>query len=746
MFYILLLSSITFFQNQSVALSERTSSLFLNPAGLGINEGFELLYNRDFGRDISFNTFGISLYGVGFGFMKDKDSTAYEYSSGGEISKGVYFGLSYNSFTWKPYKLGLIMRPKRFLSLGLYSTFQKSPEIRGGIGIRPFTDRITTFFDITYKDSIEDYSYGMGIEPLDGLLLSVSSGKDNEVKLGLELSLGHLKFSGNSDKDIKGNLSILFSNEKYPTLVIKRKKRWAELTLSGSYPEMEEKGFSGFFRQRIPKFYNLISKLKKIKERRDAEGLIIRLKDYSIGIAQKEELRNLLLDIKNSGKTLILYAPYLGLSDYYIASLVDYIILEPLGDVIIPGIWMAKIYFKDLLNKKLGIEVDAEHIGRYKSAVEPFTRREMSESDKEQSNQLLDDIYYSLVKDIAEAREIDKDNLQRLIDRKGFFNADDAKRLGLVDTLAYELELGEAVKKLTNKKISKTGIDRFLKREEVKREWRKEKPKIALVIGEGGIVTGKSGYDPTPIIGGKYIGSETISKIFQSLEGDKSIKAVVFRVNSPGGSALASEIIARALSKLNRKKPVIISMGNVAASGGYYVSCLAKKILADNFTITGSIGILGIKPVLKGLYDKLGISWDYLKRGEHADAFSNLRHFTEKEKEIFKKELKWGYDKFVKRVAQGRDMKEAQVDSLGQGRIWSGKRAKEIGLVDEIGGVLKAIELAKKEAGLKEAEVVIFPRPGKEITLKIGGVSFLEKLLSSPFLYLLPFYPQVRDR
>jgi len=318
-----------------------------------------------------------------------------------------------------------------------------------------------------------------------------------------------------------------------------------------------------------------------------------------------------------------------------------------------------------------------------------------------------------MIQEIAQARNMEPDTLLELINKEVFFNSENAMKSGLIDTVAYQYEIDDLLEGIFGKSLKKEPIKKFLERDELSRIWKEKNPKIALLIAEGSITTGESGYDPMPIIGGKYIGSETMSKLLNRIRKDKSIKALVFRVNSGGGSALASDIIAQELKRVAKEKPVIVSMSNVAASGGYEISCLADRILVDRFTLTGSIGVLSVHPIFQGLYDKLGISWDVVKRGEHADYFSDIRHFTDDEQEKFEREVKWCYDRFISQVAEGRGLEKTQVDSIAQGRIWSGARAKEIGLVDEVGGLLRAIEVAKEKANIKEAEVVIFPEPKK---------------------------------
>lgn len=249
------------------------------------------------------------------------------------------------------------------------------------------------------------------------------------------------------------------------------------------------------------------------------------------------------------------------------------------------------------------------------------------------------------------------------------------------------------------------------KKAKVPTEWQHDetKPKIAVIIAEGDIVTGETKNDWLSET--KSVGSKSLAKAFKSIEKDNSIKAVVFRINSPGGDGFASEQILRAMKKVSIKKPVIVSMGDIAGSGGYYIACQANKITADNFTLTGSIGVFELNLILEGLYGKLGITHDVVKKGEHADAYSGWRHFTPEEREKVQHEIEWFYDKFISRVAEGRGLTKSNVDSVGQGRIWSGTSAKNIKLVDENCGLLKAIETAKQEAKIKkEPEIVIFPK------------------------------------
>ncbi|MDI6839838.1 MAG: signal peptide peptidase SppA [bacterium] len=728
----IILSTILFasvgFEGSSVSTARRAGSIFINPGGLGINMGYESIYEFNDG----WHNVGLCIGNVGLGVkLKDGMRPNFVTVTGSKIRESVWLGYGYKFGASKggatsSYELGAIYRPKKFVSFGLRTSLETKPELRVGTGLRPWTDKVTVFLDAIYKNSLKNYLYGIGIEPIDGIILSFKGNEEGEIKIGLEILLEKVKIGGssyrvmlNEVKHLKSDAFVLLSRDKYPSFK-RPAKKLVELTIKGSYPEMKETAkYLGLQTTREPAFYNLLHNIELLRNREDVNGLLINFEPHSLSIAQAEELRAELIEFKKAGKKIITFSNEYGLRSYYLASTADYIILTPLGDVMIPGLMAMRVYIKGTLDK-LGIETDIERVGKYKSASEIFERKDMSAEDREQVESYLDDIWNPMITEIAESRQMEVAKFDDLINKGVYFNSDDALDSGLVDTLAYKWEVDDVIKGVMGKKLKKESIDKFLAKKEVPRTWKEEKQKIAILMAEGLIVTGESGYNLTPIIGGKYMGSETITDMLNKIRDDKSIKALVFRVNSGGGIALASEIIARALKRVSEKKPVIVSMSGVAGSGGYYISCLGDKIVADRFTLTGSIGGLGINLVMKGLYDKLGLSWDTVKMGEHADYLSGLRHLTKEEREKFRHDVEWYYEKFVSRVSEGRRLTTMQVDSIGQGRIWSGIRAKEIGLVDEIGGLLKAIEIAKKQAGIKEADLMIFPKPEKKFSLKLS--------------------------
>lgn len=711
---------------------ERSKAIFYNPSGLGINSGYEIYFSKKLDKDTILDI-GFSLNNFGFGFEKKGDLNNYYFGFGLSIGKNIFWGYRYQyieKLKESNHLAGFIFRPTNFLSFSF--SYNSEKDFNFGIGLRPINERINFYFDY-YKNPY--YLLGTEIEILDGFLIKGELDKDKNINLGISFSFPKFKISSKYGRKSK-EIELFLSKERYLT-IFKRPKKFIEITFSGNYDE-DYYEQSLFFKKRIPRFYLLIKNLEEILKKEDVYGIFIRLKDYYLSPAQYEELREILLEIKNKGKKVIFYADYYkSLLEYQIVSLGDYLILNKGGEVIIPGILLKKYYIKKLL-EKIGGEMEVLAIGKYKSAKELFTRENMSEEDKEQLNEILDIIYSKVKENIKETRIRERD-LDSLINYYGYFNEELAKEFGLVDTVLYPKDVDEFLKKYT--KVKKIKIEKYLGEKEIGRSWLKRKKKIALVIAEGTIVDGKSGYDPRPLIGGKYIGSETMEEIFKKLEKDKSIKAVIFRINSGGGSASASEIIANAVKKCNEKKPVIVSMGNVAASGGYYIACLARRILADNSTITGSIGIFSIKFVAKKLYeDKLGITFDYLKRGEMADAQTELRGYTEREREIFMKQLEWWYDKFITRVSEGRKLNKEYIDSIGQGRVWSGYKAKELGLVDEIGPLRKAIEIAKEEAKIKkgeEIEIFLYPKEERRFLFSFPKVNIFA-LLKERILYLLP--------
>ena len=435
-------------------------------------------------------------------------------------------------------------------------------------------------------------------------------------------------------------------------------------------------------------------------------------------IAVSEELRAALVKFKNTGKFIYAYGDYITQKAYGLVSVADKIYCHPKGMFEWQGMSVEYVFFKNLIDK-LDIHPQIFYAGKFKSATEPFRTTEMSPANKIQTSVWLNDIYGDLLKKSGDSRKISKDSLKAYADDYRLMRPDDALKYGLIDGVKYDDEFKSILKsKLKLKeddKINFITLAKYSKVSTLSSSFNKDK--IALVVADGDIVYGKGSPD--------QIGSDDYLALLRKLRLDKSVKAIVLRINSPGGSSFASEIIWREI-ELNKKagKKVIVSMGNVAASGGYYIACNADKIFAETNTITGSIGVFSIVPDFSGFFkNKLGITFDRISTSPYADAPSVTRPMTEGEKRIIQNEVDHIYQEFLGRVAEGRKMKLADVDSIAQGRVWTGARAIGIGLVDSMGGLEDAIKFAAKSAGLKEYKLKKYPEPESVIEYFINQYS-----------------------
>lgn len=737
--------------SNSISTSIRSQGAILNPAGLGIQPGCEFYFNIRQTDNKPIYYFSSSFYNFGFSFTDYLKTEIYSFSMGIPIGESFSIGYSYSFGDIEENKFGFILSPFKILRFG--GILNLSPNYDTSLtlsaSLRPFTDKLTLSTDFNFWKIINYSVYQFVYEMFDGIYIyggaRIERNPDKKFDKryfgGLEISFGNLKtFFTNRIKGkgkIKYSGGFIFSREIYPTIFPERKK-WVKIEFKGSYPE--EREIEGFLKFKVKKsFYDLLDELKRIEKEKYVEGIIIVFKNPSFTPSQAEEIYNLLKEIKSKGKKIVSIGESFGIINYMIASISDKIVIVPTGDVLIPGLYMENIYLKKMF-EEAGIEPEFERIGKYKSAVEPFLREDMSPEDKEQRMEFLKDVENLIIENIKHGRNFSIERINEIMD-KGYFNSENAVKEGLCDAEGFERDIEELIKKWYGKKPLIYDFDKILKKKYLMREFKDERPKIAILSMEGSIVVGESSKNPIPIIGGKNMGSETMKRLIEKIEKNKSIKAVVCRVNSPGGSALASEIIWDSIKRLKEKKPVVVSMGQVAGSGGYYISCIANKIYANKTTLTGSIGILGGKFVFKKFFEKFGIKFDRVKTRKHADAFTFTRKFDEKEREIFKKEIEWGYNQFVKRVSFSRNIPFEKVDSLGQGRIYSGEDAKKIRLIDETGGLLEAIEEAKKLAKIKDdVRIIQYPE------IKWDPLKTFEKInLNSPFLldenylYMMPF-------
>ncbi len=547
---------------------------------------------------------------------------------------------------------------------------------------------------------------------LMGIIVSAISSTKEEVKIS-DNSILHIKFEG-----IVNDRS---SNNPFEGFDFNNMKNKTELGLN-----------------------DILKTLKKAKDDPKIKGIFLDLSDIQFGVATLEEIRNELKEFKKSGKFIYSYSETYSQKAYYLATVSDVIALNKEGSIDFHGLGAELMFFKGLL-KKLDVEMQIIRHGKYKSAIEPFMLDKMSNENREQTRQFLSGIWEHIVGEISQARKISVDQLQNIADSLLIQTPEDALKYGFIDKIAYKDEVINDLK-------TKSGIDdkkdlelvtllKYKEADPAKKEIKFTKNKIAVVYAVGSI-TGGEGNDAV-------IGSEKISKAIREARIDSTVKAIVLRVNSPGGDALASEVIWREVVLAKNTKPVVVSMGDYAASGGYYIACGATKIVASPSTITGSIGVFGMIPNMQKLFNnKLGITFDTVMTNKNAITVSGTRPLSTYQEKVIQNQIERIYKTFITHVAEGRKMSVEAVDNIGQGRVWNGYDAKKIGLIDEFGGLDKAVEIAKTLAKVDEYKIIEYPKQKEffqQILDELKGEEAKTKLIKSELGDNYIFYKTVQN-
>jgi len=432
----------------------------------------------------------------------------------------------------------------------------------------------------------------------------------------------------------------------------------------------------------------------------DVRGVLVELESELGGWSRRQSLRRALVALRRAGKPVVAYAETLETGNLFLASAASKLWVAPGGCVHLTGLRVEGLFLRGLLDR-LDVEADVVRVGSHKSAAESFTRASMSPEQREELERLLDDLFGELVAAVAEGRGLASERVRELID-EGLFSAKAAQAAGLVDGTLYPDELEKAVKEVAAAEAERlVEAPAYFAGRVADRGWLpllREPPHLAYVVAQGAIRRGR---------GPRGIATETLRPLLLRVREDERVRGVVLRLDSPGGDALASDLLWRELSLLARKKPVVVSMGDVAASGGYYLAMAACSVLAEAGTLTGSIGVVGGKVNLSGLYQRLGVGHEAIERGARAGLFSEARAFTPGERSALRAEMESVYGTFVARVAEGRRLAPEAVERVAQGRIWSGARAQGLGLVDSLGGPLEALGEVARRAGLGAGERVL---------------------------------------
>lgn len=502
----------------------------------------------------------------------------------------------------------------------------------------------------------------------------------------------------------------------------------AESVLVYDVPSQIEEGetpFSAFslglFRRPRATLFETVTALHRAADDDNIRALVLHIDGLDWGWAQIAELRDVVLEFRNSGKPVFASLSGGGEAEYLLASAASRISAPPTATLQLDGLTATATFLRGTYDK-VGISPNFAHVGRYKAAVEHYTRTGMSPDSRAALESLLEDEYRILVDSLGAARHFAPDSVRRLLD-DGPYPAGAALAAGLIDTLLHEADLDSVALRRAGKRYASVLFNRYLDRGYEGGSG----AHIALVVAEGEIVSGKSRDEPFQ---GRMVGSESVVRALREARTRRSVRAIVMRIDSPGGSGQASDDIWREVVRCRQQKPVIVSMSSLAASGGYYIAVGADSIVAQPSTLTGSIGVFGGKLNLLGLYHKLGIDVETVTRGKHADMMSPFRDFTPEESQRFQQQLEDFYRIFLERVAAGRHRSTAEIDSIAQGRVWSGTAALRLGLIDALGGLDRAIEMARARAHIDEDEHIVvdlYPRQHRTFLQRTFGDLFDEQ-------------------
>ena len=481
------------------------------------------------------------------------------------------------------------------------------------------------------------------------------------------------------------------------------------LRVGGNLTEVAPGDVVGFIRGvRMPTVRTIVDNLRKAAVDSRVRGVMLRPTGFQSPYwAKVQEIRDAVLEFKKSGKPVYAYVDYGGDREYYLATAADKVFLMPSATLDLTGVASYELFLRGTLDK-IGAYPDLHHIGQYKTAVNTFTEKGFTPAHKEMDESLNRDLYEQIVRGIADGRQKNETDVRRVLDQ-GPYLPENALRAGLVDDLAYEDQVDDKLRAGSTRDrvdgddyalVSPTafGLNRG--------------PRIAVIYASGAIVGGKSGYDP---LNGPVVGSETLIDYVRRARKDRSVRAIVLRIDSPGGSAAASDAIWRELMLARNERadrPLVVSMSDLAASGGYYIAIPAHVIVAQPSTLTGSIGIFGGKIVTGGVYEKLGARIDATSIGRHAEINSPVRPYSQEEVKKLQEQLQSFYDDFVEKVATARHTTPEEIDGLAQGRVWTGRQAKQNRLIDELGGLDRAIAIAKQRAKISAdsgVEIVVYP-------------------------------------
>jgi protease IV len=741
------------YQSQSVATVDRPLSGIVNPAALGFWTSMGLHYAHSFTDSSYKGDDGLLLASRGAFFSIEwlNHTTnifrrKYTFAMGDRMLPNFYVGASYswfggtNSFynKRKDWKVGFLYHPKPFASLGLvvdklneprFGPFKDKRTYQPGIGLRPFGDKITFSADglITegqkFSHSIGVYRIALG--PFKGISFMSDYRTNGQWRFGLAVDFQQTRIGGqarftNENKYRGGTYYIEVGSEEYRT-------GFSSISRSGSMvlksDILEEPRGKQIFGASKRSFYSIIRDLRRGASDPNITSLLVKIEDVNLDFASAQELRSALAEYRTNGKKVVAFLGEADNLEYYLASAADEIYMEPTGLLELKGIAATTRFYKGTMDK-LGIRAQIISTGPHKTFGDAFVDTAMTDAAREQINWLLDDLYGQFVEGIAAGRGISPEKVKSLIDA-GPYTAQNAGKAGLLDGLKHFDELTENDGPFADE----LDLSHFYAIPDYNPRWT-EPRRIALVFADGSISQGDNG---SSLLEGKVIGSATMTKSLKAIRNDPSIEAVVFRVNSPGGDVFASDEIYRQLVLLKKDKPLVISMGGVAASGGYYISCPGDEILASPGTITGSIGVVIGKVDLSGFYQKIGINNETITRGAHADIRSSTRPATEEEMAIIDTMMWQYYDDFVTKVSTWRNLDFDSVDAIGEGRVWTGHQAKEYGLVDGYGGIYEAIEEARQRAGIDlgdRIEIDTYPVYSVSIVPSFGAPS-LESQISS---------------